>query len=144
MLDISQYPVSGTPGIPHEYPRVFWAAHGVSTRTTNLFPMLSAGSCRWLVNSRETQRRITRLTLSAWDIKTKERHWWRHSVDSDRRPLSLSLQYDRVTLCLYGEIGQINWRDGVCKLRKGFRMWQILFEHGIDSLPLFASADMGI
>ena len=33
---------------------------------------------------------------------------------------------------------------GILKLRKRFRMSQILFEHGINSLPLFASADTGI
>ena len=101
----------------------FWAARGISTRTTNLYPRPCAGSRFWLVNSRETQRRIARLTLSAWNIKTKERHWWRHNVESDRRPLSLPLQYDRVALCLYGEIGQINGIAGVFKLRKDFRMW---------------------
>ena len=73
---------------------------------------------------------------SAWDIKTKERHWWRHNGDSDRRPLSLPLRYDLVTLCLYDDLGQINVLAGILKLRKRFRMSQILFEHGINSLPL--------
>ena len=55
--------------------------------------MLRADSRFWLVNNREIWSRISRLTSSAWDIKTKERH-------SDRRPLSLPLRYDLVTLCL--------------------------------------------
>ena len=63
------------------------------------YPMLRADSRFWLVNNREIWRRISRLTSSAWDIKTKERHWWRHNGDSDRRPLSLPLRYDLVTLC---------------------------------------------
>ena len=101
-----------------------------------IYPMLRADSRFWLVNNREIWRRISRLTSSAWDIKTKERHWWRHNGDSDRRPLSLPLRYDLVTLCLYGDLGQINVIAGILKLRKRFRMSQILFEHGINSLPL--------
>ena len=98
--------------------------------------MLRADSRFWLVNNREIWSRISRLTSSAWDIKTKERHWWRHNSDSDRRPLSLPLRYDLVTLCLYDDLGQINVIAGILKLRKRFRMSQILFEHGINSLPL--------
>ena len=100
------------------------------------YPMLRADSRFWLVNNRGIWSRISRLTSSAWDIKTKERHWWRHNGDSDRRPLSLPLRYDLVTLCLYGDLGQINVIAGILKLRKRFRMSQILFEHGINSLPL--------
>ena len=100
------------------------------------YPMLRADSRFWLVNNREIWSRISRLTSSAWDIKTKERHWWRHNGDSDRRPLSLPLRYDLVTLCLYGDLGQINVIAEILKLRKRFRMSQILFEHGINSLPL--------
>ena len=100
------------------------------------YPMLRADSRFWLVYNREIWSRISRLTSSAWDIKTKERHWWRHNGDSDRRPLSLPLRYDLVTLCLYGDLGQINVIAGILKLRKRFRMSQILFEHGINSLPL--------
>ena len=76
--------------------------------------MLRADSRFWLVNNREIWSRISRLTSSAWDIKTKERHWWRHNGDSDRRPLSL--------LCLYDDLGQINVTAGILKLRKRFRM----------------------
>ena len=103
-----------------------------------IYPMLRADSRFWLVNNREIWSRISRLTSSAWDIKTKERHWWRHNGDSDRRPLSLPLRYDLtlVTLCLYYDLGQINVIAGILKLRKRFRMSQILFEHGINSLPL--------
>ena len=101
-----------------------------------IYPMLRADSRFWLVNNREIWRRISRLTSSAWDIKTKERHWWRHNGDSDRRPLSLPLRYDLVTLCLCGDLGQINVIAGILKLGKRFRMSQILFEHGINSLPL--------
>ena len=100
------------------------------------YPMLRADSRFWLVNNREIWSGISRLTSSAWDIKTKERHWWRHNGDSDRRPLSLPLRYDLVTLCLYDDLGQINVTAGILKLRKRFRMSQILFEHGINSLPL--------
>ena len=100
------------------------------------YPMLRADSRFWLVNNREIWSRISRLTSSAWDIKTKERHWWRHNGDSDRRPLSLPLRYDLVTPCLYDDLDQINVIAGILKLRKRFRMLQILFEHGINSLPL--------
>ena len=100
------------------------------------YPMLRADSRFWLVNNREIWSRISRLTSSAWDIKTKERDWWRHNGDSDRRPLSLPLRYDLVTLCLYDDLGQINVIAGILKLRKRFRMSQMLFEHGINSLPL--------
>ena len=99
------------------------------------YPMLRADSRFWLVY-REIWSRISRLTSSAWDIKAKERHWWRHNGDSDRRPLSLPLRYDLVTLCLYDDLGQINVIAGILKLRKRFRMSQTLFEHGINSLPL--------
>ena len=37
------------------------------------YPMLRADSRFWLVNNREIWSRISRLTSSAWDIKTKER-----------------------------------------------------------------------
>ena len=100
-----------------------------------VYPMLRADCRFWLVNNREIWSRISRLTSSAWDIKTKERHWWRHNGDSDRRPLSLPLRYDLVTLCLYGDLSQINVIAGLLKLRKRFRMLQILLEHGINSLP---------
>ena len=112
---------------PNEYFHRIWII---------LYPMLRADSRFWLVNNREIWSRISRLTSSAWDIKTKECHWWRHNGDSDRRPLSLPLRYDLVTLCLYDDLGQINVIAGILKLRKRFRMSQILFEHGINSLPL--------
>ena len=101
-----------------------------------IYPMLRADSRFWLVNNRQIWSRISRFTSSAWDIKTKERHWWRHNGDSNRRPLSLPLRYDLVTLCLYNDLGQINVIAGILKLWKRFRMSQILFEHGINSLPL--------
>ena len=41
-----------------------------------------------------------------------------------------------VTLCLYDDLGHINVIAGILKLWKRFRMSQILFEHGINSLPL--------
>ena len=100
------------------------------------YPMLCADSRFWLVNNHEIWRRISRLTSSAWDIKTKERHWWCHNGDSDRRLLSLPLRYDLVTLCLCGDFVQINVIAGILKLQKCFRMSQILFEHGINSLSL--------
>ena len=100
------------------------------------YPMLRADSRFWLVKNREIWSRISRLTSSAWDIKTKERHWWRHNGDSDSRPLSLPLRYDLVKLCLYDDLGQINVIAGILKLRKRLRMSHILFEHGINSLPL--------
>ena len=100
------------------------------------YPMLRADSCFWLVNNREIWSRMSLLTSSAWYIKTTERHWWRHNGDSDRRPLSLPQRYDLVTLCLYGDLGQINVIAVILKLRKRFRMSQILFQQGINSLPL--------
>ena len=99
-----------------------------------IYSMLRADSRFWLVNNREIWSRISRLT-SSWDIKTKERHWWLYNGDSDRRPLSLPLRYNLVTLCLYDDLGQINVIAGILKLRKRFRMSQILFEHGINLLP---------
>ena len=122
---------------------LFWPYTGLKS-TTKIwphgyiftYPMLRADSRLWLVNNREIWSRISRLTSSAWDIKTKERHWWRHNGDSDRRPLSLPLRYDLVTLCLYDDLDQINVIAGILKLRKRFKMSQILFEHGINSLPL--------
>ena len=104
--------------------------------STSIYPMPRADSRFWLVNNREIWSRISLLTSSAWDIKTKERHWWHHNGDSDRRPHSLPLRYDLVILCLYDDLGQINVIAGILKLRKRFRMSQILFEHGINSLPL--------
>ena len=88
----------------------------------NSYPMLRTDSCFWLVNNHEIWSHISRLTSSAWDIKTKERHWWRHNGDSDRRSLYLPLRHDLVTLCLYGDLGQINVIAGILKLRKRFRM----------------------
>ena len=44
-----------------------------------IHPMLRADSRFWLVNR---CRRISRLTSSVLDIKTKERHLWRHNGDS--------------------------------------------------------------
>ena len=58
----------------------------------SIYPMLRTDSRFWLVNNREIWSRISRLTSSAWDIKTKERHWWRHNDDSDHRLLSLPLR----------------------------------------------------
>ena len=82
----------------------------------NIYPMLPACYRFWLVNNREIWSRISRLTSSGWDIKTKESHWWRHNGDSDRRPLPLPLRYDLVTLCLYDDFGQINVIAGILKL----------------------------
>ena len=122
-------------GITGLYPR--FAFRNIQTfRYISFYPMLRADSRFWLVNNREIWSRISRLTSSAWDITTKERHWWRHNGDSDCRPLSLPLRYDLLTLCLYGDLGEINVMARVLKLRKRFRMSQILFEHGINSLPL--------
>ena len=117
---------------------VVWDAMVLKSHDCNgsSYPMLRADCRFWLVKNREIWSRISRLTSSAWDIKTKERQWWRHNGDSDRRPLSLPLRYDLVTLCLYDDLGQINVIAGILKLRKRFRMSQILFEHGINSLPL--------
>ena len=115
----------------------------ISLRGIPHYPMPRADSRFWLVNNCEIWSRISRLTSSAWDIKTKERHWWRHNGDSDRCPLSLPLRYDLVTLCLYDDLGQINVIAGILKLRKRFRMSQILFEHGINSLPLVCFSGYG-
>ena len=111
-------------------------SQGNSGTHITIYPMLRADSRFWLVNNREIWSRISRLTSSAWDIKTKERHWWRHNGDSDRRPLSLPLRYNLVTLCLYDDLGQINVIAWILKLRKRFRMSQILFEHELNSWPL--------
>ena len=89
-----------------------------------LYSMLAADSCVWLANNREVQTHIERLAWSAWDIKRKECHWGRHNGDHDRRPLSLPLRFDRVTLSVYNDLGQIKWMAGASKLRKGVRMWQ--------------------
>ena len=102
-----------------------------------IYPMLSADSDFWLVNNCEIWTRISRLMSSAWDIKRKERQWWHHNRDSDRPPLYLPLQCDRVIiLYLYRDLGQINGIDWILKLRKCFRMSKTSFDHGINSLPL--------
>ena len=116
---------------------------GIQASSIHIYLMLRADSRFWLVNNREIWSRISRLTSSAWDIKTKERHWWRHNGDADRRLLFLPLRYDLVTLCLYGDLGQINVMAGILKLRKWFRMSWILFEHGINSLPLICFRGYG-
>ena len=118
------------------FSQYFWSTDWHWAWDNNLYPMLRADSRFWLVNNCEIWRRISHLTSSAWDIKIKEHQWWRHNGDSDRRPLSLPLRYDLVTLCIYDDLGQINVIAGILKLRKRFRMSQILFEHGINSLPL--------
>ena len=48
------------------------------------------------------------------------------------------------TVFIMDDLGQINVLAGILNLRKRFRMSKILFEHGINSFPLFASADTGI
>ena len=52
------------------------------------------------------------------------------------RPLSLPLGYDPSTLRWYGDFGKNIGMAGVVKLRKRFTIWQILLEHGINSLHL--------
>ena len=104
---------------------IYWRTHlwtysKLSLRDKSFYPMLRADSRFWLVNNREIWSPISRLTSSAWDIKTKERHWWRHNGNSDRRPLSLPLRYDLAMLLL-----------------------QILFENGINSLPLVCFGGYG-
>ena len=120
-----------------------WTYSTLSLREKSFYPMLRADSRFWLVNNREIWSRISRLTSSAWDIKTKEHHWWRHNGDSDRRPLSLPLRYDLAMLCLYDDLEQINVIAGIWKPQKCFRMLQILFEHGINSLPLVCFGGYG-
>ena len=56
--------------------------------------MLSVDSCFWLATKREVQMRILRFTSSGWDIRRKERRWWRQNGYPDRRPRPLSLRYD--------------------------------------------------
>ena len=65
------------------------------------YPMLSADSRFWLAKNCDVYTRISPLTSSAWNIIRKERHWWRHNGNHDHRQLSLPLQCDRATLCLY-------------------------------------------
>ena len=78
-------------------------------------------------------RSVSHLPSSAWDVKKKEHHWWRHKGDSDRCPCPLPLRCDRV--CLYNGLGQINGIAHMLKLQECFTMWQTSFEHGIKSLP---------
>ena len=61
--------------------------------------------------------------------------------DHDRRPFSLSLRCDWATLCLCDDLDKIKGIAGVWKLWERFRIWQTLFEHGINSLSFFASVD---
>ena len=70
----------------HGAHKVLWnpKTNSCSGMDKSFYPMLRADSRFWLVNNREIWSRISRLTSSAWDIKTKERHWWRHNGDSDR------------------------------------------------------------
>ena len=144
-ISLCQRDASAQIAVSHNYRTQFWdpfrslppwSPNDMIVTYICHYPMLRADSRFWFVNNREIWSRISRLTSSAWDIKTKERHWWRHNGDSDRRPLSLPLRYDLVTLCLYDDLGQINVIAWILKLRKRFRMSQILFEHGINSLLL--------
>ena len=105
--------------------------------------MLGADSRVWLANNREVYTRISRLTSSAWNIMRKERHWWRHSGDHDRRSLSLPLRCDRAKLSLYDDLSQIKGILEISKMRKRFIIWQTSFEHGINSLHLVCSRGYG-
>ena len=113
----------------------------------NSYPMLRADSRFWLVNNCEIWSRISLLTSSGVRYKDKGTSLmtsqWRFRP---RRPLSLPLRYDLavVTLCFYGDLGQINVIAGIFKLRKRLRMSQILFEHGINSLPFVCFRGYGI
>ena len=101
------------------------------------YPMLRADSRFWLVNNREIWRRISRLTPSAWDKKKQ-----RNSIDDVAMAIPTAVRFPYrygttiVTLCLYGDLGQINVKAGILKLWKRFRMSQILFGLEINSLPL--------
>ena len=98
----------------------------------HIYPMLRADSRFWLVNNRDIWSRISRLT-SSWDIKTKERHWWRHNGDSDRRLRSLPLRYDLVTLCLLVTIiATLRWAS--CGPGTGLQA------HPLKSQYIFASS----
>ena len=110
----------------------------------NIYPMLSADSRFWWVNDREIYTRIWRLTSLAWDKEREARHWWRHHGDSDRRPLSLPLRCDRVTLCLYNYLGLFNGIAGMLKLWKRFKCNKHRLNMGHIRFSLFASANTGI
>ena len=106
----------------------------IKKKDQNNCPMLGAEALVWLANNREVYTRIWRLMSSAWDIKRKESHWWRHNGDHERPAPFLPLRCDRVTLCF--AMGHIKWITWILKLQKRFRMWQISFENGLNSLPL--------
>ena len=61
----------------------------------SFYPMLCADSRFWLAKTCEEYTHISHLTSSSWDIKRKERHWWRHNDDHGGRPLFLPLRWDR-------------------------------------------------
>ena len=100
-----------------------------------VYPMLGADSRFCLANNREVYTRISRFSSSAWDIKRKERHWWRHNGDYDRRSRFLPLRCDRITIPC-NDLGQIKGIAGMLKLWKRFRIWQTSFGHEMNSLPL--------
>ena len=97
--------------------------------------MLHADSRFWLVNNLWNMEPY--LTFDVISVTYKDKgtslmtSQWRFRP---RSPLSLPLRYDIVTRFLYGNLGQINVIARILKLRK-LRMSQILFEHGINSLP---------
>ena len=102
------------------------------------YPILIVHYHFWLVNNREIYTGISRWTPSTWYIKVHGRHGWRHNGDSDRRPLTLPLWFDRVTLRLYDDLSQINGIAGIIKPRKRFleRGKHRSSEHGINPLLL--------
>ena len=108
--------------------------------------MIGAYSRFWLAINREIHSRISRLTWSAWYIKIKERHWRRHNGGHGRRLPFLSLRCDRMTLCLYSDLGHIKGRSMILKLWNRFRMRQNSFKLNMGQIrhTLFASADTGI
>ena len=108
------------------------------------YPLLGADTHFWLTNNHEVYGSISRLMSSAWDIKRKELHWWRHNGNHDHQPLFLPLRCNQVTLCLYNDLSQIKGIAGISKLQKHFRMWQTSLEHEINSLPRICFLDMGI
>ena len=97
------------------YHSVLYAVQREMGHTLNIQYNLLSHARRWLslliTNHCEVYTRISRLTSLAWNIMSKERYWWRHNCDHDRRPLPLPLRCDavftRATLCLHDDLGQI-------------------------------------
>ena len=73
--------------------------------------------------------------------ETNECHWWCHDGNSDRRPLSLPLQYNQITRCFW----PYSWDSWDFKAAETFyNVTNIVWAWDKFLSPLLASAETGI